>query len=203
MTENPGNNISIMVSEETRQIINSALGPFENLEIETSTINGVINLALSNFTDWLSGGKRYRSLTEQYIDWIESIYSSFLPESEPPTLDRIYNSFNLPYGQASYIARVISSKTLVRWRKIATEELRTVLQQNAEKAQTYINQGDQGQKISIELSQLAYIELLRICSTLKRKDHSYLMPQSAATSGDFRFITIPSCTLIDLLDGKF
>ena len=76
-------------------------------------------LAVSSWIDWLSGEQRYTSLTQQHTDWVESIYNHLLREDEAPSADRLYNDFNIPYGKAQYIARVLSNKTLTRWRRRA------------------------------------------------------------------------------------
>jgi hypothetical protein len=57
-----------------------------------------LQLAAEAWLSWLSGEKRYNSLTEQHIDWIEKIYEHLLPETEAPSAERLFNSFNVPYG---------------------------------------------------------------------------------------------------------
>src|SRR4051812_36137853 len=59
--------------------------------------------------DCISGKSRYRSLTEFNIDLVQKIYEALLP-GECPSADRLFNGFNLPPGQAAYIARVLVEK---------------------------------------------------------------------------------------------
>lgn len=193
--------ISLTVPEVLRNSISLAFGPFESEEDEEKVIKGFAEMSLKACADWLAGNKRYRSLTEQYIDWVEQIYLLFLPESEMPSAERIYNSFNMPYGQASYVARVLASKKLVPWRKKALDELYVALKDVEEAARGYVTDGDLGQPISIEVSEIALIELSQICSRRKRIDRGYLMPQHGARSGDYRFVSVPACTVVDLIDN--
>jgi hypothetical protein len=83
-------------------------------------------LAVEAWLSWLSGEKRYNSLTEQYTDWIEKIYKDLLP-TEAPSTERLFNSFNVPYGQAQYIARVLNNRETARWREQALDELKAEL----------------------------------------------------------------------------
>ena len=39
----------------------------------------------------------------------------------------MFNSFNMPYGQAQYVARVLNNRATARWRKPALEELKARL----------------------------------------------------------------------------
>jgi hypothetical protein len=192
--------ISLEVSEAIRLNIVQAFGPFENDE-EERTIIKINQIAFKAFTDWFSGNKRYRTLTELYIDWVEQVYLNLFPDNEAPSAERIYDSLNMPFGQASYISRVLASKTQIRWRQIANAELRETLRDVESNARQYINDGDQAQVISLQMSQISYYELSRICSKRRHLDRSYLMPQAGQRSGDFRFISIPACTIIDLIDN--
>jgi len=192
--------ISLTVSEPQRAALLKAFGPFRNRKEEQDAMQQFANFCVCALFDWLTGAKRYRSLTEQYIDWIEQIYGSLIPRTEAPSADRIYNSLNVPHGQATYIARILASKTLTYWREVATKELRDALDDIAKEARQYIKDGDEAQAINVQISQVAVHELLHVCSVRRRLSRSYLMPQLAGSAGDFRFVSIPASTVANLLD---
>jgi hypothetical protein len=200
MPSDTATTIAVSIPDETKSGLTRAFGPFKTKKEEQDAILRFANLAVSALSDWLTGNKRYRSLTEQYIDWVEQVYTDLLPQEEAPSTERIYNSLNMPYGQAAYISRVLASKTLVHWRTIAAKELRDALKDAEKNARQYVKDGDQGQGVNIQVSQVAVHELIRVCSTRRRSDRSYLMPQPGASSGDFRFVSIPACTIVDLID---
>ena len=193
--------VSITLSNEQKAALSKAFGPFQNKKQEHEAMQRFASLALAAFTDWITGAKRYRSLTEQYIDWIEEVYGTLLLDTEAPSVDRIYNSLNMPYGQAAYIARVLASKTLTHWRDVAQKDLLGALSNVAAAARKYITEGDSAQQINIEISQVAAHELLRVCSARRRLSRSYLMPRSTGAAGDFRFFSIPASTVVDLVDN--
>jgi len=192
---------TVTYPEPAREALVRAFGPFSNNKEEQEALQRFAVLAVTALTDWVTGKKRYRTLTEQYIDWVEQVYVELLPQDEAPSTDRIYNSLNMPHGQASYIARVLAAKTLVHWRQLATAELRTALQAVEKDARGYIKEGDQSQAISLQVGQVALNELTRVCSERWRRDRSYMMPQTAGGTGDCRFVSVPSCTIVDLLDN--
>ncbi len=201
MPGNPTVTLTVSVPAGLKQELELAFGPFKDKQDEQDAMSRFSNLAVTALLDWLSVKKRYRSLTDQYIDWVEQIYTDLLPQEEAPSTERIYNSLNMPYGQASYIARVLSSKTLVHWRTIAKKELLDVLQDKAKAARKYIKENAAAQGINVEISLTAYHELIRVCSARRRLDRSYVLPQPGNKSGDYRFVSVPSCTIVDLIDN--
>ena len=118
--------IMIDLSEEEDRIASLVRGlDWPPSKTPDDLAQALLPLAVGAWLSWLSGEKRYNSLTEQYTDWIEQIYKNLLPQTEAPSVDRLFNSFNVPYGQAQYIARVLTNRTLASWRAQAREELRT------------------------------------------------------------------------------
>lgn len=194
--------MDLEISLESRRRFLSIFGPFSSSEDERKAMQIFADIAISEFLDWAMGSKRYRTLTEQYIDWIEQVYTNFFPEGETPSAERIYNSLNIPYGQAAYIARVLCAKTLAKWRSTATIELFETLKDNITSARAYVSQGEQFQAIQMQMSKMASIELQRICSAKRNKDRSYLLPQLGGSSGDYRFVSIPACTIVDLVQNS-
>lgn len=194
--------ITIKVSEDACRYLEENLSNKTDGESTSDLLERFSVIAFMEFYHWVAGTKRYRSITEQYIDWVEQMYTQILPQDEAPSGNRIYNSLNIPYGQATYIARVLSAKTLVHWRDIAKKELRDKLLERKTVAEQYLKEGTLDQLIQIQLSKIACIELERICSERHRKDDQFLLPQIGASSGDYKFIHVPACTIVDLTSDK-
>lgn len=202
MTERADLTISMDIPSETRAQLSRSFGPFATQEEEVAATARFAQMALGILCDWITGSKRYRTVTEQYIDWVEQVYAELLPTEEAPSIERIYNSLNMPYGQANYIARVLAAKTLVHWRTVATAELRTALEDKRKDAEAYIKEGSQGQAILIEVTQIAVHELLRVCNERRRRDRSYMIPQPGPVVAGYRKVMIPSCTIVDLIENE-
>jgi hypothetical protein len=193
--------IRLKVPEAVRDALEQAFGPFTNEKEVGEAIGKFNQLAFNAISAWLTGTKRYRSLTEQYIDWVEQIYLEFLPKDEMPSAERIYNSMNMPYGQAAYIARVLENKTLVQWRQFAEQELLAALKDTDKDARDYVKKKVPQMDIQICISKLAVQELYRICSYRRRSNKNYLMPKKGAPAGDYLYVGIPAGTIVDLIDN--
>jgi hypothetical protein len=193
--------INLKVPEAVRDSFEQAFGPFVDEDAAEEAIEKFNQLAFDAMSAWFTGNKRYRSLTEQYIDWVEQIYLEFLPKEEMPSAERIYNSMNMPYGQAAYIARVLENKTLVQWRQFARDELLSALKDKEKDARDYVKKKVPQMEIQICVSKLAVQELFRICSYRRRSNKDYLMPKVGASAGDYRYVSIPAGTNVDLLDN--
>ena len=157
--------ITLEVSDDQLRHIERAFrgSRFDSLE-ETATV--LAELAVGSWVDWLSGQERHTSLTEQYTEWIESIYVRMLPEDERPTADRLYNCFNVPFGRAQYIARVLSDKTLTRWRQRAIERLRSAMETRLDEVEGWVKKGDGDLNAEIRVDKLSYRELKGVCDRL-------------------------------------
>ena len=66
--------ITVELSDEQVQHIGRAFrrDRFDDIQ---ETAEQLAQLAIAAWIDWLSGEKRYTSLTQQYTDWIEGIYT--------------------------------------------------------------------------------------------------------------------------------
>jgi hypothetical protein len=65
-----------------------------------------------DFIQLLGGNRRYLSLSHQYIEWVQKLYSLVL-QGEEFSYDRLLNSFYFPPGQAAYISRVLKGRNNV------------------------------------------------------------------------------------------
>lgn len=148
--------------------------------------------------DWISGRRRYRSLTEQQADWIEALFDTFLP-NEVPRPQRLFNSFNLPYGQAQYVARVLNDRSQLRLRSLARAELRTSLQERESTAREAVAAGDPSVLQSIMISSSALLELTRLCSDIFAAERTFKWPKTRSRFGDMRQVELESGALLNIL----
>jgi hypothetical protein len=149
-------------------------------------------LAVSSWIDWLAGAKRYTSLTEQHADWLEAIYVHLLPDDEAPAVDRVYNSFNVPYGQAQYISRVLSEKALTRWRRRAADALKLAMEAKLADVNVWIERGDTEANAEIIIDRLAYLELRIIVERLFKRNPDDISPPQVRSAANVYSIRIPA-----------
>jgi hypothetical protein len=202
MQDNTGTvEITIRVPQQTVAELQAILQTNDSSAQTAFSCQPFAELAFQLYFGWLSGKRRHRTLTEQYIDWIESIYTALLPPNESPSVYRLYNRFNIPYGQATYICRILNEKGLPQRRKRALRELVEVLQAKQPKAAEFIDiRGEPERTLVIKLSSLASIELRNITLSIFQVDRSIIPPKSDANYGEIRTVSIPAITLIQVLD---
>ncbi len=83
----------------------------------------IAELAFEEWAGWLTGKKRHTSLTDQSIDRVINIFLNAMPEGTEPDINFLYNNFNMPYGRAAYIKRVIEDRQQHVWNTVAKKEL--------------------------------------------------------------------------------
>ena len=183
--------ITVEVSDDQLHHIERAFrrSRFDSPE-ETVTV--LAELAIASWVDWLSGQERYTSLTEQYTEWIESIYIRMLPEDERPTADRLYNSFNVPFGRAQYIARVLSNKTLTHWRRKAIERLRSAMGKKLDEVGEWVERGEGGLNAEIIVDKLSYLELKSVCDRLFQQYPDEIVPPEYQSRMGLYSVRIPA-----------
>jgi len=183
--------ITIELSDDQVQRMETAFRR-RRLDSVDDTLNALAKMAADSWVDWLSGSKRYSSLTEQYADWAEDIYVSLLPEDEAPSADRLYNSFSIPYGQAQYIARLLNNKTLTQWRQRAMDQLKSRMEDKLAEADDILRSGDATVDVEVIMSKLAYLELRAIYERLFEEDPDTYGLYSARSRGNLYSVAIPA-----------
>jgi len=158
-------------------------------------VTTLAQLAVASWVDWLSGEERYTSLTQQYTDWVEAIYVHLLSENAPPSIDRLYNRFNIPFGQAQYITRVLSNKTLTHWRQKAVERLKSALLQKLDDVDEWLENGDATLRAEIILDKLSYLELRSVCDRLFQQNPDEVVPPDYQPKGGLYSVRIPAISL--------
>lgn len=179
----------------------SIICPDGNSDAKEEAANRFAGIAVEELLGWILGEKRYRSVTELQISWIEQIYLSLFPDKMPKATV-LYNSFNIPYGQATYIARVLAEKDLPAWRGRARNELKSRLEDQKEEAKSNVDAGGQDRfvKRQITVTKLASLELFRIATEIWEDDKSFKLPERRPGIGDVVNVDIPSVSILTLLD---
>jgi hypothetical protein len=129
------------------------------------------------------------------IEMVQALYEALLPD-ELPSADRLFNKFNLPPGQAAYIARVLTEKEVPRWRSVALRELRATVEDLVQQRKDVKGPDAKDTYVQQEIGRGAYHELVIICNVLKRKEPTtFVMVESAGITGEFRRAKMSIITL--------
>ncbi len=181
--------VHVELSEEQVQQVEEALR--ENRFGDPQQMCTVLaRLAVTAWVDWLSGGRRHTSLTQQYADWIQVVYEQLLPEDEVPSAERLYSCFNIPYGQAQYIARVLSNKSQAHWRQQALTRLKAAMGAKLPEVDEWMASGETTLNAEITLDKLAYLELKSVCERLFRVDPQGFVLPECRSSGNLCAVRI-------------
>lgn len=182
-------NIPVELSDDQIAILEHAFAS-SRFETREELAQAWLQLAAGAWSSWLSGEKRYNSLTEQYTDWIERIYDHLLPLAEMPSVERLLNFFNMPYGQAQYITRVLNNRDTPRLRTKALEELKKALRDQKDDIK---NLGPERARLKsyIEMDKSAAIQFEIITKNLWRESRKDVdLPSRSGTWSDLVTIGI-------------
>ena len=163
----------------------------------------LIKLAVREVSGWISGRNVYLSLTEQHTEWLMELLQIFYPD-DPPSAERIFNSFSVPYGRAAYISRVLLEKQQTTWREKGRENLARGLRNKQAEAQDHIDNGDSTQYVPVSLDKISYRELSVIIDELLAEDDTIPTPVNKSTSPGRKTVDIPSqlfALIIDKIEG--
>lgn len=156
-------------------------------------------LAMAEHLNWITGRARHRSLTEEHLARIKRIYEVMLSEAEAPSFNRLYNSFNLPHGQAMYLARALSDMTLRHWRRQAIvgllADLKRVEAQARQRQEA--QEGDKG--INIHTSKMGALELSRMCDAEFKVDRAFIGVTPKGGIGDQRSVELAADSIVTII----
>lgn len=157
------------------------------------------SFAVSQMIGWMVGQTGYQSLTEQYTEWLTELLPIFYA-NDPPSAERIYNNFSVPYGRAAYISRVLLEKQHTTWRKKGRNNLLAALRAKNTEAQRNVNAGEAQKYVPISLDSIAYRELTVLVEELFRDDSNLPPPVNKAVSPGRRTIDVPSQLFSELIN---
>lgn len=149
-------------------------------------------LAVTEHLGWILGRTRFRSLTEEHLCRIENLYEAILPESEAPSFGRLYNSFNLPHGQAMYLARALSDKSQRRWRFQAIKDLLADLKRVEPQVELRQKAGEGDEGLSVRTSKIGTRELSALCDIEFKLNRAFVGLTPKGGVGDQRVVELPA-----------
>ncbi|UAL10151.1 hypothetical protein [Caulobacter segnis] len=149
--------------------------------------------AVAEVIGWMSAQVTHTSMTDQHTAWLEKLLPLFFGD-QPPTAERIYNGFSVPYGRAAYIARVLLEKQHSDWRKKARQTLLTALTTDERKKEVEENlgRGDALRYVPVSLDSGAYRELTVMVAEIFEADPPLAPPVVKAAGLGRRTVEIPS-----------
>src|SRR5262249_23340256 len=170
----PKKPLSITLSAEQADTLRASFGS-SGVDVTDDQLNNLARLALDSWIDLFSGRKRYRSLTEQYLDWLDQIYSSVLKDEEPGER-RLFSQFHFPYGQTQYLSRILRRQRLRALRRTALESLKRKLEPRLDEAKKWTKEGRGDERMVFTISKGARAELDGILSTLSEANVAGIAP---------------------------
>lgn len=160
----------------------------------------IARLALDSWVDLFSGRKRYRSLTEQYLEWLESVYTEVLTEEEPGER-RLFSQCHFPYGQAQYLARILREQQIGTWRKKALRRLRQALSDRVKDAKDWVKDSRGEERMVFQMSKGCRVELYAIMDSLLEADTKGISPvRPEGTMGSFVALSLVASNVETVLN---
>lgn len=161
-------------------------------------LEAVVAVALQEYFDWMSGDARYRSLTELQTERLQRLFEG--PALGRPLRNRLYNDFNLSYGSATYVARVLGDRLQTRWRAAAASELLEALSLQFDAARRNISQNDASAPLVIRLSTFAKREFDLVFEELISQGNELQNPTPQSSVGDLRYLAVASSSIVSMHD---
>jgi hypothetical protein len=190
--------VTITLSDGQERMLAACFGR-PGAPLDADKVQQVLTLSLDSWLGVFSGTRRYRSLTELYLDWLEQIYSSILTAAKP-TSTYLYQRLNFSYGAASYLTRVLLAKEQSHWRELARAEIRKALQEREKEALEIIKEkGGNVKKLEFDLSKAARIELGILLEALSESGQKVSPPQVVGSFGDRVVVSLAAAAVPLLL----
>jgi hypothetical protein len=152
-------------------------------------------VAVKMQTEWIAGRARYRSLTDLNLQIVQELYETILPD-EQPTPHALFNNFNLPYGQAAYLARVLAEKDIQKWRTAALKELALSVSDLMDEKKDVNDKVAKDTFARLEISVAAARELKNVCDDIKKcEPKTFMLPEYGSPNGSYLIVKITVATL--------
>jgi hypothetical protein len=195
----PKKTISIVLSAEQADSLQASFGGATNV-LSDDQFETIARLAMESWIDLFGGHKRYRSLTEQSLDWLDQIYSTVLKEEEPGER-RIFGRLHFPYGQAQYLARILRDQHLGAWRRKALESLKGLFEARLEEAKKWMKDGRGEERMVFTVSKGARVEVDGILGALSEANTPGVSPiRTEGSMGTHVSVTVVAANIPVLLN---
>jgi len=167
-------------------------------------LDGCAKLAqftLSEFLEWTAGGRRYTSLSDMYMNWVEAIYELGRLDDHP-SVDHLYNNLNIPYGLAAYICRVLADKNVAKWRQQDWIDLRRYITNAKQQCEQFTHDQEPltDKKFSANLGRGAVRQLRTVSDRLRKSNPDFLIPEVKRGFGETDVVSVACLAVQPLLD---
>jgi hypothetical protein len=195
----PKKTISLTLNEEQADSLQSSFGGGAKV-LTDGQFETIFRLAVESWIDLFAGTKRYRSLTEQYLEWLDSLYTEVLTEEEPSER-RLFSQCHFPYGQAQYLARILREQQMGTWRRKALQTLKQLLSDRLKEAKEWINDSRGDERMVFQMSKGCRVELYTIMDSLLEANTKGISPvRPEGTIGSFVALSLVASNVETVLN---
>lgn len=188
--------IKISIPDELSQLFSESFSNKVNNEEKYSTF---ISLGVKLWLETLMGYKRHRSITEMYINWIREIFNSFLI-NDAPDEKNLVSFFNIPYGQAAYISRVLREEDTLVARQKWLATLNKVLNERKEEAKTWREDNRGEELMEFRLHKFVLKELEILMAKMIEDNHQIRPPRYVSKVSDYVFVNLHAAEVLQLIE---
>lgn len=183
------------------ELVKQLTGPIaEQLAADAGKREELAAFALKEVVGWMSGQVSHQSMTDQHTAWLTELLPLFYGD-QPPSPERIYNGFSVPYGRAAYISRVLLEKQRSTWRNKARETLLAALKAKDDEVEKNLGLGDGLKYVPVSLDGGAYRELSVLVTEIFETDQTLAPPVLKASGLGRKTVDLPS-QLFEFLYAK-
>lgn len=166
--------VTVSLPEAQRENLESIVDPDKRQEF--------FQLAVEQWTRFVFGRDRFRSVSELSQSWLGQLFEAEVIEA-PLGQSLLVKDFNMPYGQAAYIARVLEERDIPTLRKRIRASLLKKLQTELEKAGRLGLDAD----VEIRLHKSERRELSILFAEAVESEQDISQPRFGSTIGDYAY----------------
>ncbi|QDT52780.1 hypothetical protein Pan44_07920 [Caulifigura coniformis] len=134
-------------------VVDAVAKRFPDKNNKKAVAAAVAQLAFHDWADWLSAHTRHRTISAMHQARIRAIFAHpDLYAGKSVKRGTLFNQWNIPYGEASYIERVFAEMELPHLIRTALKAIKTELgEQLKEWGETPVEQREQTQQFTVEV----------------------------------------------------
>lgn len=182
--------------------VRDTLGLDASEAAQTKLAEALERVAARLALEWLSGDRRFESVSQQTEHWLAAFYEEIFTD-EQPDATRIYERFGVSLPRATYLARLLRARRTGLWRAAARQEVQVQLERH-EAAALEDERGNVAhvQEYELSLSSGAADELRviynRLSGSVAEKERPS-PPKPRPSYGDARWFAIRADSLLLIL----
>ncbi len=189
--------VEVEIPDEDGEALGQLLRSNGSDDEKTAATVTIVELAAGEWISWILHGGQHRTLSELHIERTATIYSTVLA-GQRPTRQVLYNSFSMPYGQAGYIARVLSERSQGAWQQSARADLDEAIRAQVAEAKELVATGLGETEQRLRLTEFSWRELEYRFTAALAEDDLLEPPSIEKRIGDHRYVRLHAATLAAL-----